>query len=117
MLDPKPQILILSAQAGSGHMSLATALADLLAAHAVSTIAEPLPRTIATQYRLMSRYARWLYAAGYAITDTPRRAFALHRLFARLLAPALDALLRQQPYQLVAATHPFLSYAAMRAIG
>lgn len=114
---PMPDVLILTAKTGGGHMSLATALQDLLAPYAKATIAAPLPRSIATQYRLMSRYARWLWAAGYALTDTPPRALALHRVFAYRFAPALDALLRQQRYNLVITTYPFLSYEAMRAIG
>src|SRR5262245_66368353 len=96
-----PDLLILSAQTGGGHMSLAAALQELLEPYATATIAAPLPRSMGAQYRLMSRYARWLWAASYSLTDTPRRALALHRLFARRFAPALDALLRQARYRLV----------------
>jgi hypothetical protein len=64
----------------------------------------------------MSRHAGWLWAAGYILTDTPRRARALHQLFARLYAPALEKLLRQQRYCLSITTYPFLSYEVKRAI-
>ena len=109
-------LLILSAQTGGGHMSLATALQDLLAPDITATIAEPLPRLIAAQYRWMSRHARWLWAAGYALTDTPPRALMLHQYFARLFAPAIGELLRKRRYRLVITTYPFLSYEVKRAI-
>src|SRR5262249_49837929 len=54
--------LILSAQTGGGYMSLAAALQDILAPYATATIAAPLPGSVATYYRSMSRYARWLWA-------------------------------------------------------
>jgi 1,2-diacylglycerol 3-beta-galactosyltransferase len=109
-------LLILSAQTGGGHLSLATALQDLLALYATATIAEPLPRAVTTQYRFMSRHARWLWAAGYTLTDSPSRALALHWLFERLYASALDKLLRQRHYRLIITTYPFFSYEAARAI-
>src|SRR5690349_24413536 len=113
---PMPHLLILSAQTGGGHMSLAAALQELLEPYATATIAAPLPRSVAAYYRLTSRYARWLWAASYALTGTPRGALALHRLFARWFAPGLDALLRQQRYRLIITTYPFLYYEALRAI-
>src|SRR5215203_1886338 len=109
-------LLILSAQTGGGHMSLATALQDILAPYATAAIVEPLPKQIAAYYRWMSRHARWLWAAGYSLTDTRPRALALHQIFARLFAPALDELLRKRRYRLVITTYPFLSYEVKRAI-
>jgi 1,2-diacylglycerol 3-beta-galactosyltransferase len=109
-------LLILSAQTGGGHMSLATALQELLAPYTTAAIAEPLPRLIAAHYRWMSRHARWLWAAGYSLTDTPPRALALHQFFARLFAPAIGELLRKRRYRLVITTYPFLSYEVKRAI-
>ena len=110
-----PHVLILSAEAGGGHRSLAQALRDLLAPRAAATIIEPLPRSFALAYRAMSRWARWLWGASYRLTDTPRRARALHAIFGRLFAPAIADELRQQPYRLIIATHPFLLHAAARA--
>jgi 1,2-diacylglycerol 3-beta-galactosyltransferase len=97
-------------------MSLATALQELLAPDITTVIAEPLPRLIAAQYRWMSRHARWLWAAGYSLTDTPTRALVLHQCFARLFAPALGELLRRRRYRLVITTYPFLSYEVKRAL-
>jgi UDP-N-acetylglucosamine:LPS N-acetylglucosamine transferase len=113
---PSSDLLILSAQTGGGHMSLATALQELLAPYATAAIAEPLPQLIAAYYRWMSRHARWLWAAGYSLTDTPPRALALHQFLARLFAPAIDKLLRKRRYRLVITTYPFLSYEVKRAI-
>jgi UDP-N-acetylglucosamine:LPS N-acetylglucosamine transferase len=109
-------LLILSAQTGGGHTSLAAALQDLLAPYATATIVEPLSPSIAAHYRFLSRHARWLWATGYTLTDTSHRALALHQLFARLFAPALDKLLRQRRYRCVITTYPFLSYEVKRAI-
>src|SRR5262245_4884718 len=111
-----PELLILTAHTGGGHVSLAIALKDILSPYATATIAAPLPRSMAAHYRLMSRHARWLWATGYMLTNTPARALALHRLFARLFAPALDRVLQQRPYRMVITTYPFLSYEVMQAI-
>jgi UDP-N-acetylglucosamine:LPS N-acetylglucosamine transferase len=111
-----PNILILTAHTGGGHVSLATALEELLTPLAHVTVADPIPRSIAAQYRLMSRYARWLWGAGYRLTDTPMRAQLLHQFFALRFAPALDTLLRTRRFDLVMTTYPFLTSEVTRAI-
>src|SRR5262245_18192199 len=111
-----PDLLILTATTGGGHVSLAEALRDLLAAHARVEIADPLPWLVQLHYRLVSRHARGLWAAEYALTNRPLSALAVHQLCARLLARSLDTLLRRRSYNMVITTFPFLSYEAAQAI-
>jgi len=111
-----PDLLILTATTGGGHVSLAEALRDLLAAHARVEIVDPLPRLVQLHYRLVSRHARGLWAAEYALTNRPLSALAVHQLCAMLLARSLGALLRRHRYDMVITTFPFLSYEAAQAI-
>src|SRR5438477_1629470 len=105
-----PNLLILTATTGGGHVSLAEALRDLLAAHARVEIVDPLPPLVQLHYRLVSRHARVLWAAEYALTNRPLCALVAHQLCARLLDRSLGALLRRRRYDMVITTFPFLSY-------
>jgi UDP-N-acetylglucosamine:LPS N-acetylglucosamine transferase len=111
-----PDLLILTARTGGGHVSLAEALRDLLAAHAHIEIVDPFPRVVRLHYRLVSRHAPALWAAEYALTNRPLSALAAHQLSARLLAHSLDRVLRRRRYNMVITTFPFLSYEVRRAI-
>lgn len=110
-----PRVLILTGNTGGGHVSLAEALRDALDAQARIALADPLPEFVGSHYRVVSRYARWVWAAEYALLDSPRRALVLQRIAARVLARKLGTLLRGG-YDVVVTTFPFLSYAVMRAI-
>jgi UDP-N-acetylglucosamine:LPS N-acetylglucosamine transferase len=111
-----PKLLILTANTGGGHVSLAEALRDLLADACDAEIVDPYPAIVRLHYRLVSRHAPAIWAAEYALSDTPRSALAAHKLAAIALNRRLAALLRRGDYDLVLSTFPFLSYEAVRAI-
>ena len=90
MLSQK-NILILTSKTGGGHISLAEALRDLLEGNvqaegnnhdkvtkdtkvAAITIVDPQPGFFHLHYRIVSRYALWLWAAEFHFLDTQRRA-------------------------------------------
>src|SRR6266568_9682373 len=109
MLSQK-NILILTSKTGGGHVSLAEALCDLIKndtqvgseendkgtkdtkAPAI-TIVDPQPGFFHLHYRLVSRYALWLWAAEFRFLDTQRRARLAHYAFTRLIRNQLNALL------------------------
>ena len=81
-------ILILTSKTGGGHISLAEALRDLLVEDIqagdrenekdtkgkkvpVITIVDPQPSFFQLHYRVVSRYALWLWAAEFRFFDTP----------------------------------------------
>ena len=120
-------ILILTSKTGGGHVSLAEALRDLLAQdeqtgdetneHAAKdtnalaiTIVDPQPGFFHQHYRIVSRYALWLWAAEFQFFDTPRRALLAHRIFTQLVRRQLNALLDDLQPDLIITTYPFLSY-------
>jgi UDP-N-acetylglucosamine:LPS N-acetylglucosamine transferase len=115
MVD-KQHILILTSKTGGGHVSLAESLRDQLAESYAIEIVDPQPVFFHWHYRLVSRYALWLWAAEFQYTDTPRRALFAHRVFTRLVARQLHALIdRIQPVCIIT-TYPFLSYEVMRVL-
>jgi UDP-N-acetylglucosamine:LPS N-acetylglucosamine transferase len=130
MLSQK-NILILTSKTGGGHISLAEALCDLIEkdtqtgenekdtkdtrASAI-TIVDPQPGFFDLHYRLVSRYALWLWAAEFRFFDTPRRALLAHRVFTRLVRRQLNSLLDNVQPDLILTTYPFLSYEVMRTL-
>ncbi len=115
MLD-RQNILILTSKTGGGHVSLAESLRDRLEERYAIEIVDPQPAFFHLHYRLVSRYALWLWAAEFQYTDTPRRALFAHRVFTRLVARQLHALVaRIQPVCIIT-TYPFLSYEVMRVL-
>lgn len=104
------KILILTSKTGGGHVSLAEALRDLLQQDYKINILDPQPRIFHLHYRLVSRYALWLWAREFQFSDTPQRALAAHRLFTRLVARPLAQALRDFQPDLVITTYPFLTY-------
>jgi processive 1,2-diacylglycerol beta-glucosyltransferase len=112
-----PNVLILTAATGGGHLMLAESVRDLLASDAHVDIVDPLPGFVRLHYRLVSRHARGMWAAEYSFTDRPHRALAVHRMWAALLSGSLRKLLQCRCYDLVITTFPFLSYEVLRAIG
>lgn len=120
-------ILILTSKTGGGHVSLAEALRDLLVNtaqpedtyhpnaiydtnNAVISIVDPQPALFHLHYRLVSRYALWLWAAEFRFLDTPGRSLLAHKIFARLMRHRLHALLDRVQLDLIITTYPFLSY-------
>lgn len=117
MLSTK-NFLILTSKTGGGHISLAESVSDLLEApgHHAITIVDPQPAFFHLHYRLVSRYALWLWAAEFEFFNTPRRAMAGHRAFTLLVRRRLDALLDRVRPDLVLTTYPFLTYEVMRVL-
>ena len=114
------KLLILTSRTGGGHVSLAAALRDRLAAAHTVEIVDPQPPLIHWHYRLDSCYALWLWAAEFRAADTPARALRAHQIFTAVFARNVGALLARAQPDVVLTTYPFLAYevtAAMRAIG
>jgi UDP-N-acetylglucosamine:LPS N-acetylglucosamine transferase len=129
MSDQK-KILILTSKTGGGHISLAESLRDLLVQDEQGkeedtnivcspeniTILDPQPRLFHEHYRLVSRYALWLWAAEFQFFDTPRRSVLAHRIFTRLVSRELHRLLDDLRPDLIITTYPFLSYEVTRVL-
>ncbi len=129
MLDQK-KILILTSRTGGGHISLAESLRDLLIQDEPAagedtktacspenlTLLDPQPGFFHWHYRLVSRYALWLWAAEFQFFDTPRRSLLAHRVFTRLVSRQLHRLLDEARPDLIITTYPFLSYEVMRVL-
>jgi len=126
-------ILILTSKTGGGHVSLAESLRDLLAQDEQAgdeenehipkntkalaiTIVDPQPDFFHLHYRVVSRYALWLWAAEFQFFDTPRRALLAHRVFTQLVRHQLNALLDEVQPDLIITTYPFLSYEVMSVL-
>jgi UDP-N-acetylglucosamine:LPS N-acetylglucosamine transferase len=109
-------ILILTSYTGGGHVSLAQALRDRLApAHDVE-IVDPQPRFLHLHYRLVSRYALWLWSAEFRLSDTPRKALLTHGAFSRMLRNPLASLLQCMRPELIITTYPLLTYEVTQAL-
>lgn len=132
MLNQKT-ILILTSKTGGGHISLAESLHDLLSQDEQTgdekheniptdtrtlaiTIVDPQPGFFHRHYRVVSRYALWLWAAEFQFFDTPRRALLAHRVFTQLVRRQLNALLDDVQPDLIITTYPFLSYEVMSVL-
>ncbi|GAC1342267.1 MAG: glycosyltransferase [Ktedonobacteraceae bacterium] len=123
-------ILILTSRTGGGHVSLAEALQDLLLEDAlvrggeneqnvplpVISIVDPQPHFFHRHYRIVSRYALWLWAAEFQFLDTPGRALLAHRVFTSLVRRQLTVLLKTMQPDLIITTYPFLTYEVMRVL-
>lgn len=103
------KILIVMSRTGGGHVSLAEAIRDRLADRHVIAIVDPQPEAILTHYRIVSRYALWLWAAEFDSVNTPARARFAHRTASSLLRRRLNALLDEQRPDLIISTYPFLT--------
>jgi UDP-N-acetylglucosamine:LPS N-acetylglucosamine transferase len=132
MLNHK-NILILTSKTGGGHVSLAEALCDLIKNDAQTraaknerettdteapaiSIVDPQPGFFHLHYRLVSRYALWLWAAEFQFFDGERRALLAHRMFTRLVHRQLNDLLDNVQPDLILTTYPFLTYEVMRIL-
>jgi processive 1,2-diacylglycerol beta-glucosyltransferase len=114
------KIVILTSRTGGGHVSLAEALHDRLAADHAVDIVDPQPGLVHWHYRMVSRHALWLWAAEFKSADTPARSLLAHRVFSLLFARNVGGLLLRTQPDLVISTYPFLTYEvtrAMRGIG
>lgn len=115
-MSEQPKLLILTSKTGGGHVSLAEALRYRLEQDYAIEIVDPQPDFFHLHYRLVSRYALWLWAAEFQFADTPSRSLFAHRIFTRLVARQLHAVLDRVQPQMVITTYPFLSYEVMRVL-
>jgi UDP-N-acetylglucosamine:LPS N-acetylglucosamine transferase len=132
-MSNQKNILILTSKTGGGHISLAEALSDLLKGDlqaegnnhkkatrdtkaADITIVDPQPGFFHLHYRIVSRYALWLWAAEFHFLDTQRRARLAHHAFTRLVRNQLNALLDHVQPDIILTTYPFLSYEVMHVL-
>ncbi|GAC1361417.1 MAG: glycosyltransferase [Ktedonobacteraceae bacterium] len=109
-------ILILTSRTGGGHVSIAEALRDDLAQGYRVEILDPQAALVHWHYRVVSRYALWLWSAEFRATDTPRRALLAHRIFARLIANRLGTVLERVRPDLIIAVYPFLTYEVINVL-
>src|SRR5947209_4727416 len=109
-------ILILTSKTGGGHMSLAEALRDLLEADYAIEMLDPQPISFHLHYRLVSRYALWLWAAEFRLTDTPKKALFAHAVFTVLVTKHLNAILDRVQPDMIITTYSFLTYAVMQVL-
>jgi processive 1,2-diacylglycerol beta-glucosyltransferase len=111
-----PRALILTAKTGGGHLSLADAIRDKIAGEYECSIQDPQPAFMNQHYRAVSRYALWLWAAEYRVTNTPERARQAQRFYARLMAQNLRLLFDHARPDIIISTYPFLTYSVMRVL-
>jgi UDP-N-acetylglucosamine:LPS N-acetylglucosamine transferase len=109
-------ILILTSKTGGGHISLAEALRDRLEPAYTTEIVDPQSPFFHWHYRFVSRYALWLWATEFRLSDTSQSALLLHRLFTLTITKALSALLDRCQPDLIITTYPFLSYEVMHVL-
>src|SRR5215470_1654558 len=98
-------ILILTSKTGGGHISLAEALRDRLEANHTVEMVDPQSRFVHWHYRIVSRYALWLWAAEFRLSDAPRRARLVHRFFTPIVSRAISALLDRVQPELIITTY------------
>ncbi len=130
MLHHKKNILILTSKTGGGHVSLAESLRDLLEKESMHsseansatlpttkiTLLDPQPGFFHLHYRIVSRYALWLWAAEFQLFDTPRRAQWAHHVFSHLVHQQLHTLLDKITPDLIITTYPFLTSEVTRVL-
>jgi processive 1,2-diacylglycerol beta-glucosyltransferase len=113
----RQKILVLTSRTGGGHISLAEALRDQLSHAYTLELVDPQPSFFHWHYRMVSRYALWLWAAEFRSSDTPGRARLAHRLFTIVVARALKDLLTRLRPALIISTYPFLTSEVVHVLG
>jgi 1,2-diacylglycerol 3-beta-galactosyltransferase len=121
------RVLILIAHTGSGHLRAAEAVSEALRRrYGVAAVVEVLDAV--GDYapfpfcRLADLYPRWIDQAqvtwdwGYKLTDGPRRAKGLLRLFWPLVWPRARRLLCQYPADVIVSVHPLTNHYVMWAL-
>ncbi|GHO86836.1 MGDG synthase family glycosyltransferase [Dictyobacter formicarum] len=111
-------ILILTSKTGGGHVSLAESLRDQLQAdeNLQIEILDPQSSFFHWHYRLVSRYALWLWSAEFRLIDTPARARVAHGVFTLLVARALRTAIQRLRPALIITTYPFLTREVMQVL-
>src|SRR4051794_21447037 len=114
-------ILILTSKTGGGHISLAESLRDRLLASptfrsARIELLDPQSRFFHWHYRMVSRYALWLWAGEFRLIDAPGRSRLAHRVFTETVARALGEAIRRLQPELIITTYPFLTYEVVEVL-
>lgn len=109
-------ILILTSKTGGGHISLAESLRDRLAHNYAIELLDPQLCFFHWHYRLVSRYALWLWAAEFQLLDRPWWALQAHRAFTRTVAKPLEAAIKRIQPDLIITTYPFLTYEVVQGL-
>ncbi len=109
-------VLILTSKTGGGHVSIAEALRDQLTPGYQIEILDPQAGFVHWHYRMVSRYALWLWSAEFRLTDTPFRALLAHRIFAQLVSQRLHTVLERLQPDLIIAVYPFLTYEVLNVL-
>lgn len=109
-------VLILTSKTGGGHVSIAEALHDQLTPDSQVEILDPQAGFVHWHYRMVSRYALWLWSAEFRLTDTPSRALLAHRIFAQLVSQRLHTVLERLQPDLIIAVYPFLTYEVINVL-
>jgi UDP-N-acetylglucosamine:LPS N-acetylglucosamine transferase len=109
-------ILILTSKTGGGHISLAESLCDRLAHNYTVELLDPQLRFFHWHYRLVSRYALWLWAAEFQLLDRPWWALQAHRAFTHTVAKPLEAAIKRIQPDLIITTYPFLTYEVVQEL-
>ncbi|HEY4032947.1 MAG TPA: glycosyltransferase [Ktedonobacteraceae bacterium] len=109
-------ILVLTSKTGGGHISLAESLRDRLVHNCTIELLDPQSRFFHWHYRLVSRYALWLWAAEFHLLDKPSWALQAHRAFTCTVAKSLEAAIKHIRPDLIITTYPFLTYEVVQAL-
>ncbi len=121
------RVLFLMARTGGGHLSASQAIAealyhhygDAVHTHLVDALADyaPFPFSrLEDAYPIWIGRLLWTWRWGYRLTDGPRRATAILRLFWPLVWPAARRLLREHPADLIVSAHPLTNHPVLWAI-
>lgn len=121
------RLLFLFSDTGGGHRSAASAVAQALRnlhgeqaqIELVDALADYAPwpfRHLGLIYPYMVRLRGWGWAAGYHLSDGPRRIRLLTSGCWPLVRAALQRLLREHPADLIICCHPILNHLLLRAL-
>jgi UDP-N-acetylglucosamine:LPS N-acetylglucosamine transferase len=106
-------ILILTSKTGGGHVSIAEAIRDHVKRFdhlATIEILDPQSTFFHWHYRMVSRYALWLWSAEFRLLNSSLRALFAHRIFTQLVAKALLSAIERIRPDIIMTTYPFLTY-------
>jgi 1,2-diacylglycerol 3-beta-galactosyltransferase len=121
-----PRVLFAWSDTGGGHRSAARAIADAIVAQrpaaqvdGCDVLAEyagwPF-RQMPAWYPRTIDHAAWLWGAGFALTDTARRAALLQRLAWPVVRDGMRRLARERTADVVVNTHPLLATPLRRVL-
>jgi UDP-N-acetylglucosamine:LPS N-acetylglucosamine transferase len=102
-------MLLFYSKTGGGHRSLGEALSDMLSSRFSIDMIDPQPGIIHFHYRMVSRYALWLWGLEYRYSNRPAQARSAHEYFSRLMKPRLLKILTEAQPDLIISTYPFLT--------